>query len=145
MTDPYVEKMRDGFVKFHLGDGRVLHWITSPDGEEYHSHPFAIDVQVLKGWYRDEIMRETSGTVAWNRSTKRPFSIPAARRHRITDLSPGGCLTLCTYGPHERETRFYRQTENGVQSRAWNGSYDDEGYRRARAQSTGTPEEDNPA
>ena len=114
------ERMRDGFDKLHLGDGRALHIFTEPDSAGPHDHPWNFRATVLVGCYIERVWSEDgSHNEQWRRSGDR-FDVPAEHIHEIIALPLGPCVTIVEAGPHERETRFYRPFACGMQSRASN-------------------------
>lgn len=73
-----------------------LHHICHPDtGRHLHDHPWNARTFILKGWYVEErcsgdFITRDAGTTA---------TLRHGEFHRITEVSPGGCVTLfVTYG-----------------------------------------------
>jgi hypothetical protein len=76
----------------------MLHWIVRPDPQpDMHDHPVSFLSIPVRGWY-DELRRMPDH---WLRVHHvRWFNaVHATDRHRITRVSPGGCLTLVFAGP----------------------------------------------
>jgi hypothetical protein len=94
-----------------------LHWINKPDPEPYlHDHPVTFLSIILRGWYREVRHRPHRG---YSEHKRRWFNwIRASRlvRHTITDVKPGGALTLCLMGPKTQEWGFYGvRVKNGIE------------------------------
>lgn len=95
-----------------------LHFIRKPDVEPHlHDHPVSFLSLVLKGWYRER--RRQSGVGAYGFSITRLLThrwynfIRASEwdQHKIVEVSPGGCITLCFMTGKKRDWGFH--TENG--------------------------------
>jgi hypothetical protein len=121
--DMRVEVMSPVFRKIHLGDGRALHHFAAGDeGDEFHDHPWSFTSEVLVGGYaEDVVVRLSPFTVMEQRRLPgTAHQVDASHIHRITRLLEPECWTLVTAGPVEREVRFYRHRDGGVQARLWN-------------------------
>ena len=114
-----VERMSDEFVKFHLGDGRALHFFTGPDRGGPHDHPWPFVSQVLLGSYVERAYRPDGTSELIHRHRGDVFRVAATHIHEIAELPEGECLTLVQAGPVEREVRFWRFDVGQPQSRAW--------------------------
>lgn len=90
-----------------------LHWIHKPDPEPYlHDHPVSFLSIILRGEYSERRYRQT-GSHQWfdGFSVRRRWFnwIKASRddRHSITQVAPGGALTLCFMGPKTQEWGYH--------------------------------------
>lgn len=120
----HEERMSDAFHKFHLSDGRALHRFTAgePDAEP-HDHPGRLEIEILAGSYVEQVFDPdtwSSKLIVRYRGTR--HVIEPQHIHRIPRLLEADCWTLCRYGPHVRESRFWRWTGR-VESRAWNEAW----------------------
>lgn len=123
------ERVGDHFEKWHIEGlpvAMAIHRFTSaePADADPHDHSWSFTTQVLAGGYEEEVYT-VGGLGGWSMRTNlmRPGevrAVPAAHLHRIVRLLDGECWTLVTFGPFERETRFWRLEEDGVaRSRLW--------------------------
>ena len=113
--------MREGFTKYHFGDGYAIHHFTSPDICEPHDHPGGFHVTIIKYGYVEEIYSELRGLrMTLTRTEGDTFYVPATRIHKIVSLPHGECVTAVKYEPHTRETHFWRWENGSAKSRKWN-------------------------
>ena len=94
MTLARPEPMSDAFSKFHLDNGVVLHRFIGID-EQFHDHPFSIDIQVLAGGYVEDVL--DIETLAIRQVLRQPgdcFTITATHVHRIPRLLTDECWTV---------------------------------------------------
>ena len=122
-TIVHADRLSPGFIKYHLDDGRVLHRFTQPDFFHPHDHPFDFDTEIIEGGYVEEVFH-VGADGGWrselvHRNPGTVHHILATHIHRIVDLPTGECWTLTRYGPHRRQTRFWRFGDR-IESRAWN-------------------------
>lgn len=95
----------------------MLHWIQRPDPQpDLHDHPVGFLSVPLRGWYAEEVPAHHFGqpcdVCGWFVEGRRPWRFKRATdRHRIVDVSEGGCLTLVFAGPVVRGWGFH--TANG--------------------------------
>lgn len=128
-----TEKMAEFFTKYHIEGlplDAVLHEFSAADTGEPHDHPWPFTSYVVSGWYRetvywrsesrDGIFRNREAT--YTRNENDCFDVPFERVHRITEISPGGVVTLIKPLPIEkpRTPGFYQFREDGVYRRDWN-------------------------
>ncbi len=106
----------------------MLHWILRPDPQpDLHDHPVTFLSLVLRGWYREwvpapawfpsaplRVLRNQGSAVRYTvtgwwqrREVTRWRLFRPTDRHRICDVSPGGCVTLCFAGPVRRSWGFW--------------------------------------
>lgn len=117
------ERMSAEFEKFHLGDGRVLHFFTGVDRGGPHDHPWDFTSKILVGGYVERVYTpHDDGT--WSselirREVDDVFDVRAEHIHEIVELPRGICQTMVLAGPSRRETRFRKFDNEGVTSRAW--------------------------
>lgn len=79
----------------------MVHWIKEPDKDQFmHDHPVSFFSLVLKGWYWEEIPDNKRIIDVWN-------FIHATDPHKITEVSPGGVVTLVFTGPKVREWGYH--------------------------------------
>jgi len=90
-----------------------IHHIQAPDpGRSYHDHPFDFVSIVLRGGYVEEVYGDDgSGSPldCYFLERRRWLAVASRRaetRHRITEVSPGGCWTLVLAGPRRRPWGF---------------------------------------
>lgn len=124
MTLVHPEVMSDGFSKWHLRDGLVLHRFTAPDDGEPHDHPWAFTTQILSGGYVEEVyslMPEGGWTMSlhyrWPGETHR---VEAQTIHRIVSLPEGECWTLIRPEAWEQQPGFWRLRHGVAERRVWN-------------------------
>lgn len=119
-----VERMSVAFTKFHLDDGRVLHWFRREErNANPHDHPWSFETEIIAGGYIEEVFYAYKDAT-WrsefvHRQVGSHHSIAATHIHRIVELPTGECWTLVRAGPVERTTRFWRFGDD-VRSRPWN-------------------------
>lgn len=99
----------DYILRLHLlkapGFAICLHWINHPDPEPFlHDHPVSFLSIILRGWY-GEITEER--TYPYTHVHDWFNWVPAHKRHTITQVSPGGALTLAFMGPKVQEWGFW--------------------------------------
>ena len=118
-----VERMSRAFTKYHLDDGRALHRFRAeePDADP-HDHPWSFRTEILAGGYVEEVFR-IAPDGGWHSECVRRdpgtvHDVAADHIHRIVALPRRECWTLIAWGPHERETRFWRFGAP-ILSRAW--------------------------
>lgn len=90
------------------------HFISAPDGENGHDHPFDLEVYIplCQPGYIEEIW--THNGDGWHfdyaeRKSGHAFVIPARRIHRIHELPFGPTWSHVITGPFEQEWRTYRR------------------------------------
>lgn len=92
-----------------------LHFIQKPDAEPHlHDHPVSFLSLVLKGWYKER-RRTNPATLDdggfWGIvETRRWYNFIRAAlhdRHCITEVSPGGCITLAFMTKVKRRWGFH--------------------------------------
>ncbi|MET0365169.1 MAG: hypothetical protein ABW169_11005 [Sphingobium sp.] len=137
---PALEMMSPTFTKWHLGNGAAIHRFTGTD-TEFHDHPWGFSSTILAGGYTEEvIVRSDDGRHHIERYDRVPgetFRIEARHIHRIVHLRDGACWTLVqadNAGVHIRQTRFWRFTPAGLQSRLWS-----EGWAQCRSSALTPP------
>ena len=88
-----------------------LHWINGPDPEAHlHDHPVTFLSLILRGWYTEHREKLISGVWVLSFPRHEYFNFIRARwgdTHKITNVSPGGCLTLVFMGPKRRDWGFH--------------------------------------
>ncbi len=85
-----------------------VHWILKPDPEPYlHDHPVSFLSIILRGWYREVRHRPHLGYAEHKRRWFNWIRASRLVRHTITDVKPGGALTLCLMGPKTQEWGFH--------------------------------------
>jgi len=130
--DIKVEMMSPEFTKYHLNmDGRqpwpfrpVIHHFNGPDRDGPHSHPWGFTTYIMAGGYVEEVYvvaPDGSWTMTLeHRLPGRVYTFNPDHIHRIVRLPHGECWTMVTYGPHEKDSRFYSFEEGKpARSRHW--------------------------
>lgn len=112
------ERMSAEFEKWHL-EGRSLHHFTGPDRGGPHDHPFDFETTILSGGYVERIYQPDGQWQDVKRLPGTSHTVAAECVHEIITVPPEGCWTLCAYGEHARETRFWDFTSGEPRSRAW--------------------------
>jgi hypothetical protein len=121
------EKMYEGFCKYYLENGQVLHHFTQPDTGYPHDHPFDFDTLILEGGYVEEVfIMLNNGTLYSEEITRRAGESHTVHNftiHRINQLLGRECWTLITAGEKVREPGFYQEREDGIYHKYWNGEF----------------------
>lgn len=116
---PHFEKLHLRPPEWPLPQPFVFHRLTAPDMGDPHDHPMSFTSHVLTGGYVEEVYAADGSIERIERLPGTAHHVEAAHIHRIVGLPAGECITLCLYGPHERETRFWRWDAGGAWSRQW--------------------------
>jgi hypothetical protein len=120
------EKMRDGFIKYHLKNapfGCVIHRISDVD-KMFHDHPFSFHSIILHGSYEEEVLHYPrsnyyrTGIVSHSKGDS--FYIRANHVHRIIGLPEGEVWSLILPEEKVQESGFYQITDEGILYRQWN-------------------------
>lgn len=82
-----------------------IHHILRPDRDEHcHDHPWNARTFILRGWYREErLVGHRDGedrTVEHTRIAGHTAAIRHGEYHKITEVGPGGTVTLFITGPY---------------------------------------------